>query len=94
MDYSFEWDSLKAETNLKKHGVSFEEASTVFYDTTALEMSDERHSRDETRWILLGSSFANRLLVVIFTLRDGKIRIISARSASKKERKRYEKSDS
>ena len=64
MEYTFEWDSSKAETNLKKHGISFEEAATVFYDTSALEMKVKKHSQIETRWIFLGCSVANRLLVV------------------------------
>lgn len=94
MDYAFEWDPIKAESNFKKHGVSFEEASTVFYDTSALEMIDRKHSHSEKRWILLGASFENQLLVVIVAIREGRIRIISARKASKKERKSYEKNSS
>ncbi|MDD8016872.1 MAG: BrnT family toxin [Bacteroidota bacterium] len=94
MGYTFEWDANKAETNFRKHGVSFEEVATVFYDTSALEMVDKKHSRSESRWIILGHSVANRLLVAIFTVREENIRIISARSASKKERKSYEESGS
>lgn len=91
MDYIFEWNQIKAELNYKKHGISFEEATTVFYDSNALEMKDEKHSQFERRWILLGYSVAKRLLVVIFTVREKHIRIISARTASRKERNSYEK---
>lgn len=91
MKFAFEWDSHKAEINLRKHGVSFEEAATVFYDSSALEMADEKHSTVERRMILLGYSLAKRLLVVIFTIRGGTIRIISSRIASRKERRFYEK---
>lgn len=86
----FEWDATKAESNLRKHGVSFAEASTAFADPLAAIFSDPDHSTDEVRELLVGSSEANRLLVVSFTERDDRLRIISARIASKKERGNHE----
>lgn len=90
MDDLFEWDREKAETNLKKHGVSFGEAATVFFDPLSLTIPDPRHSDDETRFIITGFSDKQRQLVVIHTDRDDKIRIISARPATPSERKKYE----
>ena len=78
----FEWDFEKAKTNLEKHGVSFEEASTAF--------KDPLHSRDEERLVLTGISYDNSMLVVVHTERGNNIRIISARKATRKERKYYE----
>ncbi|HEX8695180.1 MAG TPA: BrnT family toxin [Longimicrobium sp.] len=92
MGYRFEWDPEKAESNLQKHGVSFEEATTVFGDPLALIMPDPRHSQAETRYILLGLSHRYRLLVVAHTERTGSVRIISARLATRSERKAYEES--
>jgi hypothetical protein len=88
----FEWDETKAATNLRKHKVSFEEASTVFADDLALTGRDPDHSTEEYRFITFGSSDKNRLLVVSHTDRGSKIRIISARPATKSERKFYENS--
>ena len=89
----FEWDSSKAKSNVEKHGVSFEEASTAFHDPLSLTIEDPLHSNDEERVILLGFSLKNRLLVVVHTERgDNNIRIISARKATKRERDTYEKS--
>lgn len=83
----FDWDSTKAATNLKKHGVSFEEAQSVFYDEFAVQFFDEDHSSDEERFLLLGMSTGARLLLVCHCERDAGhvIRIISARKATKRE---------
>ena len=83
----FEWDSTKAATNAKKHGVSFEEAQSVFYDEFAVQFFDAEHSTDEERFLLLGKSTEARLLLVCHCERDAGnvIRIISARKATKRE---------
>ena len=86
----FEWDPKKAETNLKKHGVSFEEGSTAFKDPLSLTIDDPLHSSDEERLILIGMSYNNRMLVIVHTEIRDNIRIISARKATKKERNYYE----
>ena len=86
----FEWDFKKAKTNLEKHSVSFEEASTAFRDPLSLTIDDPLHSRDEKRLVLTGMSYNNHLLVVVHTERGDNIRIISARKATKKERNYYE----
>jgi uncharacterized protein len=86
----FEWDPLKAATNLKKHGVSFEEAKTVFDNPLAVIFDDEAHSIGELREIIIGHSQRNRLLLVVFTERSGSIRIISTRLTTRKEREDYE----
>jgi len=90
-DISFEWDSTKEALNVKKHGVSFEEAKTVFYDENALVISDPDHSLEEDRFIIMGLSSASRILVVVHCFRNGgsSIRIISARRAGTKEKKPY-----
>ncbi len=88
----FEWDPKKARKNIEIHGVSFDEASTAFKDTLSLTIHDPLHSDDEDRFILIGDSYKNRLLVIVHTERGDKIRIISARKASKKERKQYHES--
>jgi uncharacterized DUF497 family protein len=87
----FSWDARKAKENLKKHKVSFEEASTVFYDENAIEFFDPEHSRDEERFLMLGLSGRLRIMVVSYCLRKGgsEIRIISARKSTKKEEKVY-----
>ena len=89
---NFEWDEDKAKINLQKHGVSFEEAQTVFYDENALLIDDPDHSEDEERFIILGLSAGTRLLVVCHCYRASEtvIRIISARKATRKETKYYE----
>jgi uncharacterized DUF497 family protein len=87
---SFEWDKNKAKKNLTLHEVSFDEASTAFEDILSLTIYDPLHSEDEDRFILIGNSHTNRLLVVVHTERGDKIRIISAREAIKHERKHYE----
>ena len=86
----FEWHSAKAITNLQKHGVSFEEAKSVFSDEHAVIFVDEAHSALEPRELLIGHSSKSRLLLVSFTERSGSIRIISARTATRQERKDYE----
>jgi uncharacterized DUF497 family protein len=90
MRLEFEWDEDKAASNEKKHGVSFDEAASVFYDPLAAIFDDETHSQDEQREIIIGHSARNRLLLVSFVERAGVIRIISARTATKRERKDYE----
>ena len=89
----FEWDAEKASIKQKKHGVTFEEAQTVFGDYDALRIFDPDHSEDEDRFILLGLSTVLRILVVCHCYRedDEKIRIISARKATKKESAAYER---
>jgi len=87
---SVEWDPAKARTNLKKHGVSFQEASSVFDDLLFITFLDMEHSLDEERYITLGLSQRNRLLLVAHTDREEAIRIISARKATRNERKFYE----
>lgn len=90
MGYEFDWDPAKAELNLRKHGVSFEEASTVFGDWFGINMPDPKHSVDEQRYILLGMSDRQRLLVVGYTDRPPHTRLISTRLATRRERKQYE----
>jgi uncharacterized DUF497 family protein len=90
----FSWDAQKAILNFEKHGVSFEEAATIFSDPEGLDWADAAHSRQEARYKRLGISIRRRILLVVYTTRrsrDGKeaIRIISARPASRKERKAY-----
>jgi len=89
----FEWDPQKAKSNLKKHGVSFEEASTAFQDILSLTIDDPLHSIDEERVVLIGMSNKNRLLVVVHAEREDNIRIISARKATKEERESYESNE-
>lgn len=81
----FEWDPKKARRNLEKHGISFEEASTVFGDPNAITIYDDEHSDDEDREITIGFSAKVRIIVVSHTDRDGKIRIINARKATRTE---------
>jgi uncharacterized DUF497 family protein len=90
MSLTVEWDAQKAGQNLKKHGVSFEEASTVFADLLSLTIPDPLHSEDETRFVTTGQSHRRRQLVVVYTQRGERIRIISARGATPRERKKYE----
>ena len=95
MRYQFEWDPAKAATNLKKHGVSFELATAVFTDPIALTIYDEDNSDEEDRWITLGQVGQQHYLVVVHTYRDSqadtvRIRIISARPATKHEIKQYQ----
>tara|TARA_R110001606_G_scaffold237064_5_gene385063 strand:- start:275 stop:568 length:294 start_codon:yes stop_codon:yes gene_type:complete len=90
-DLKFEWDFDKSISNIKKHGVSFDEAKTVFTDEYARLIGDPDHSQDEDRFLLLGTSIESNLLVVCHCIREAEsIRIISARKAGKQERKVYE----
>ena len=91
-ELEFEWNSLKAEANERKHGISFEEAESVFYDDYARLIPDPDHSIGEERSLLLGVSEVSRLLVVVhlYKQNDRLIRIISARPATKPERQQYE----
>ena len=90
MPLTFEWDSRKARSNLAKHGVGFEGATTVFGDARSLTIPDPEHSRAEQRFITMGKSQGDKLLVVVHTERGDNIRIISARRANPRERKFYE----
>ena len=92
MALNFEWDANKAKSNLGKHGISFEEASTIFGDPRSLTIPDSMHSELENRFITLGTSHRGKLLVVVYTERGDSIRIISARVASRRERRHYEES--
>jgi uncharacterized DUF497 family protein len=87
---NFEWDRRKADSNLRKHGVSFDEAATVFLDPIAVSGPDPEHSVGEERYITFGLSRLGRLLAVCHTYRPGAIRIISARRVTRGERKLYE----
>jgi uncharacterized protein len=87
----FDWDPVKARINLATHGVSFEEASSVFFDPDALTAADDKHSIEEERWITVGLSARMRVLYVVTTEREGDvIRLISARRATRNEVQRYE----
>jgi uncharacterized DUF497 family protein len=86
----FEWNEKKAAQNLEKHAVSFLEAGTVFGDPLSTTFPDPDHSIDEERFITIGLSDRNRVLIVSHTDRDGKTRIISARKATRRERTAYE----
>lgn len=93
MKLNFEWDGEKAKKNLKKHKVSFDEATTVFIDPFSMTVPDPDHSVDEQRYIDIGSSDNGRVLVVVYTERGSNIRIISCRKATSLERKLYEGGD-
>jgi uncharacterized DUF497 family protein len=86
----FEWDADKSESNLKQHGVSFHEATTVFDDTLSITVPDPDHSFDETRYVIVGVSHEGRLLIVSHADRADRIRIISARELTRDERSAYE----
>jgi len=88
--YQFEWDAEKAATNLRKHGVSFDEAVTAFGDPLSMLLPDPDHSVGEARYVVLGMSNVARLLVVAFVERPPRTRIISARLANRHERHDYE----
>lgn len=90
MGYKFDWDAKKAESNFRKHGVTFNEASTVFGDPLSLLMPDPDHSVGEERYMVLGMSTRRRLLVVAFAERSPYTRLISARQSTRVERRRYE----
>jgi uncharacterized DUF497 family protein len=89
----FEWDLMKARGNLTRHAISFDEASTVFRDPFSMTVADPLHSEGEERFVLIGQSQRGRMLVVVHMERGDRIRIISARLATSKERKRYEKNE-
>ena len=94
MIYNFDWDRKKAITNIKKHKISFENASSIFRDNNAISISDEEHSEIEDRWITLGIDEVTRILFVVHTYisvdnDNVNIRIISARKATKKEKQIY-----
>ncbi|MCY3722539.1 MAG: BrnT family toxin [Candidatus Poribacteria bacterium] len=86
----FEWDKNKAASNLSKHGVSFDEARTAFDDPLYIDFYDPDHSYDEHKYIIIGQSRQNNLLVIAYTERGNVIRLISARQATRKERETYE----
>lgn len=95
MQYSFEWDPAKAKTNWRKHGVSFEDAAALFLDPLAISVPDGEHSEAEERWVTIGRDSRGRLLVIVHTLpessvKERKVRIISARKATKREMRQYE----
>lgn len=95
--FHFDWDPKKAEGNWLKHGATFEEAATVFRDPLAISIHDASHSRGETRWITQGMSSTHRILVVVHTFvqdqpNEIQIRLISARPATRRERRFYEES--
>jgi uncharacterized DUF497 family protein len=88
---SFEWDEEKAAANLAKHGVSFEEAKTVFDDRLYVDFYDPKHSLNEHRYIIIGQSNQRRVLIVSYTERNDAIRLINARELTRGERRDYEK---
>jgi uncharacterized protein len=90
MSIEFQWDPAKAVVNLRKHGVAFEEATTAFADTLSLTIADPLHSEGESRFVLLGRSQTGRMLAVVHTDRGDTIRLISARIATRMERKTYD----
>jgi uncharacterized DUF497 family protein len=92
MGLEFEWDARKAQSNVRKHGVAFTEALTAFADPLARIFDDPGSAADERREILVGHSKVRRLLMVCFLEREGKIRIISARAVTRRERRDYEES--
>lgn len=94
--YYFEWDRIKARSNLRKHGVSFDRAATIFLDPDTLSEYDEHHSEQEERWITMGVDHAGIVLVVCHTLQETSrdsavVRVVSARKATKTETKQYRK---
>ena len=93
MALRFEWDQRKAASNLRAHGVSFGEATTVFSDPLSVTISDPDHSAAEVRFVDVGLSQLGRLLVISYTERGDRIRLISARLASQNERRKYEEAD-
>lgn len=86
----FEWDENKQKSNFRKHGIGFAEDESVFYDTFSLTIPDPDHSIEEHHFIDIGTSNKNRVLVVVYTEREDRIRIISVRKATNAERKMYE----
>ena len=90
MSIKFDWDPGKARRNLRKHRIDFNEASTVFADTLSITIPDPDHSEEEERWVTMGLSNRHRLLVVVHTEEEETIRLISARTADRLERRKYE----
>ena len=93
MSVAFEWDAEKAAANAQKHGVRFEEAATAFADPLSITIPDPEHSVGEQRYILIGRSLVSRLLVVVHLERGVRVRLISARLATRRERRAYEETD-
>ena len=91
MELAFEWDEQKAKANQRKHSISFEEASTVFDDPLSVNFDDPDHSIEENRYLIIGLSDQSKFLFISYTDRDHKIRLISARLVSPKERRYYER---
>ena len=91
MTIEFEWDAAKAKINLGNHRVSFEEATSAFYDGLSVTIADPDHSVNENRFLLIGMTTTRRLVVVHTPIVGGRIRIINARRATRKERAGYEK---
>jgi uncharacterized DUF497 family protein len=89
MALQFEWDSRKARVNKRKHGITFEEASTIFDDPLSITIHDPAHSTGENRFITIGTSANGRFIVVVHTERGDTIRIISARNATRNEKRQY-----
>lgn len=94
MEYIFDWDPKKAALNLRKHRVGFERAATMFLDRRAVSIPDEEHSEDEERWVTIGLDTSGNLLVIVHTFEEAdsarrRIRLISARKATRKEAKQY-----
>ena len=98
MLYSFEWDPIKAKENLRKHRIGFERAAEVFLDSLAISIFDEEHSADEERWVTIGKDSSGKALILVHTFlktsgEECKIRIISARKATRREAKQYEETE-
>ncbi|MEZ4659663.1 MAG: BrnT family toxin [Caldilineaceae bacterium] len=94
MELLFEWDEDKADANLRKHKIGFDEARSIFADLNSVTIFDPQHSVDEERFIDIGMSSSGRLLVVVYTERAERIRIISCRKATSAEEKQYERNKS
>ncbi len=95
MRYTFEWDPIKAKANLRKHRISFDRAAEVFLDPRAVSIVDQEHSEHEERWATLGKDSRGAILILVHTFREvspeeSKIRIISARKATRRESRKYE----
>ena len=91
MTLEFEWDDAKASANQRKHGISFDEATSAFYDPLSVTIPDPDHSASEARFVLIGITVTGRLVVVAHTDRGNRIRLISARRPTRRERTSYEK---
>ena len=96
MEYVFEWDPRKAALNLRKHGIGFEQAATIFVDRRAISIPDDEHSEEEDRWVTIGMDADGRLLVAVHTFDEldasrCRVRLISARKATKREGTQYGK---